>query len=382
MSKHNYPTVLVHGLLGIDEGKYNYLNYVYRYFGGFRGDLTKAMRAKGYEFYDPGLGPFTPVWDRVCDLYAYLVGGTVDYGKAHSERYGHARYGRTYEGVLKDWGTPGDHEKINILGYSFGGPTVNLLNGLLMHGSEEERAVTPEDELSPLFTGGKGDLLHCVCTLDGTNNGTKAIDFLGRKTVDLFQMALNGLIISVGDTAFIKVLDFKMDQLGLHNDPDHLGGKLRLPKEKHAENLKNVKSDENMFWQMGTEYAKHLAEKYYDVNPSTYYLCYRSVRTHEDKNKNYKPNVNMNPMMVPTGAMLGVYAPEPNDGIVHLEGQSAPLNLPCAGDFRVADETKPGIWYHMPIIDGDHLTWCGMFINKRAYQNRFQAIIDLCNDLD
>ena len=36
----------------------------------------------------------------------------------------------------------------------------------------------------------------------------------------------------------------------------------------------------------------------------------------------------------------------------------------------------------MPIIDGDHLTWCGMFINKRAYQNRFQAIIDLCNDLD
>ncbi|MBO6238188.1 MAG: lipase, partial [Bacteroidales bacterium] len=154
MSKHNYPTVLVHGLLGIDEGPYNYINLVYRYFGGFRGDLTKAMRARGYEFYDPGLGPFTPVWDRVCDLYAYLVGGTVDYGKAHSERYGHARYGRTYEGVLKDWGTPGNHEKINILGYSFGGPTVNLLNGLLMHGSEEERAVTPEDELSPLFTGG------------------------------------------------------------------------------------------------------------------------------------------------------------------------------------------------------------------------------------
>ena len=102
MSKHNYPTVLVHGLLGIDEGPYNYINLVYRYFGGFRGDLTKAMRARGYEFYDPGLGPFTPVWDRVCDLYAYLVGGTVDYGKAHSERYGHARYGRTYEGVLKD----------------------------------------------------------------------------------------------------------------------------------------------------------------------------------------------------------------------------------------------------------------------------------------
>lgn len=382
MSKHNYPTVLVAGLLGIDDGKYNYINKVYRYFGGFRGDLTKAMRAKGYEFYEPGLGPFTPVWDRVCDLYGYLVGGTVDYGKAHAEKYGHARYGRTYEGVLKDWGTPGKHEKINILGYSFGGPVVNLLNGLLINGSEEERAVTPEEELSPLFKGGNGDLLHCVCTLDGTNNGTKAIDFMGRKGVDIFQSVLNGAIIAVGDTAAVKVLDFKMDQLGLHNDPDHLGGKFRSPKAKQEENRRNVKSDENMFWQMGTEFAAQLAEKYYASNPSTYYLCYRSVRTHEDKNKNQKPNVNMNPLMAPTGVLLGEYCPTPNDGIVDFEGQSAPKNQPCAGDFRIADETKPGTWYHMPVIDGDHLTWTGMLINKRAYVNRFCSIVDLCNELD
>ena len=46
-------------------------------------------------------------WDRTCELYAQLTGTRVDYGKAHAEKYGHARYGRTYEKPLfPGWGEP------------------------------------------------------------------------------------------------------------------------------------------------------------------------------------------------------------------------------------------------------------------------------------
>ena len=113
--QNNYPTIIVHGFLGVCEGKYNYFNYIFRYFGGFTGDVVKSLNKRGYEVYLPGLGAFAPVWDRCCDLYAYIFGGTVDYGKVHSEKYGHARYGRTYPGVLKDLGTPGDHAKVTLL---------------------------------------------------------------------------------------------------------------------------------------------------------------------------------------------------------------------------------------------------------------------------
>ena len=37
------------------------------------------------------------------ELYYYIKGGTVDYGAAHAAKYGHERYGKTYEGVYKDW---------------------------------------------------------------------------------------------------------------------------------------------------------------------------------------------------------------------------------------------------------------------------------------
>ena len=38
----------------------------------------------------------------VVELYYYIKGGTVDYGRTRA-KYGHERYGKTYEGVYEDW---------------------------------------------------------------------------------------------------------------------------------------------------------------------------------------------------------------------------------------------------------------------------------------
>ena len=177
---NNYPTIFVHGFLG--WGSEDDIDKVIHYWGATRNrDLLAHLREEGFECYNPSVGPFNGVWDRACELYARLMGGRVDYGKVHSEKYGHERYGRTYPGILKDWGTPGNHAKINLVGHSFGGPTVRMFAELIANGSEAERNGTPEEELSGLFKGGNANMIHTVTTLSGVNNGTTYDDLHGQK---------------------------------------------------------------------------------------------------------------------------------------------------------------------------------------------------------
>ena len=115
--KNNYPVVIVHGLMG--WGEQDLIDKKFPHFGlTHEKDLCKHLREQGIEVHRPSLGPVNSGWDRACVLWAYLFGGRVDYGKVHSEKYGHARFGREYPGVLKDLGQDGPHKKINIFGKS------------------------------------------------------------------------------------------------------------------------------------------------------------------------------------------------------------------------------------------------------------------------
>ncbi len=137
---NNYPLVFIHGLIGWgSDDKLNDLN-VFPYFGRGKNNIPKYLEGLGYECYTPSVGPFSSCWDRACIFWAWLFGGTVDFGKVHSEKYGHARYGVTYKrGAIEDLGKPGNHAKINLLGHSYGGPTVMEIASLFEQGSKEER---------------------------------------------------------------------------------------------------------------------------------------------------------------------------------------------------------------------------------------------------
>ncbi|MGZ0075346.1 lipase-like domain-containing protein [Staphylococcus aureus] len=50
------------------------------------------------------MSAFGSNYDRAVELYLYIKGGRVDYGAAHAAKYGHERYGKTYEGIYKDFG--------------------------------------------------------------------------------------------------------------------------------------------------------------------------------------------------------------------------------------------------------------------------------------
>ena len=162
------PSVFVGGLFGY--GEQTPLWHTMPYPGIFGGNLQHLMEAEGVEFYTTSTGPFSSAWDRAANLFAELTGTRVDYGKAHSQAHGHARFGRTYaQPLVADWSA---ERPIHLFGYSIGAQTIYLFAHLLAEGCPHERAVTPPEELSPLFAGGNEGLVHSITSLAGTLNGT------------------------------------------------------------------------------------------------------------------------------------------------------------------------------------------------------------------
>ena len=79
--------MFVHGLSG--WGSYDARYQVMPYWGMFGGDLIKYLNGEGFPSYAASVAPEGSAWDRACELYAQLTGTVTDYGKAHSEQYGH-----------------------------------------------------------------------------------------------------------------------------------------------------------------------------------------------------------------------------------------------------------------------------------------------------
>ena len=144
----DYTYVFVHGLSG--WGDYSPANLVMPYWGMFGGNLMKYLNARGVKAVAATVAPADSAWDRACELYAQLTGTRVDYGKEHSERCHHPRYGADYSRIPLIDAFDAEH-KINLLGHSFGGATVLTFLELMANGSEAERAVTDEAELSGFF---------------------------------------------------------------------------------------------------------------------------------------------------------------------------------------------------------------------------------------
>ncbi len=169
----DYPFVFVSGFWSWGQYKKGYGTLPY--WGFFTGEnYVKSMNASGIKAVASDVSPMGSAWDRACELYAQLTGTVVDYGRAHSEKFNHPRYGEDYSGrgLLEKWDA---ENKINIICHSFGGPTSALFASLLDTGSEEERKATSDGTLSPLFEGGKGNWLHSITGIAGAYNGTSLI---------------------------------------------------------------------------------------------------------------------------------------------------------------------------------------------------------------
>ena len=326
----NYTYVFVHGLSG--WGHYDSQNKFFPYWGMRNGSLMKELRKQGFNTYDASVAPQGSAWDRVCELYAQLTGSVTDYGKEHSERCGHNRYGRDFskDPLIPVWDS---ENKINLLGHSFGGVTVRLLAHLMAYGSEAEINATAPEDLSPLFAGGHGDWIYSVTALAAPHNGTSAYHIPDDNPEP--------------KTGMQKIMD-----------------KTNTPK-------KDGRADYDY-----ADYDMHIQNaaiinQWLKTLDGAYYFSFPCSATQLAQDGTQKPVTEIMEKLfqrsasrmgsfeglTPDGIMLGKEWQE-NDGLVNTIAALAPDYAPRE-NYSEGSQLKKGIWYVMPTYRGDHMSLQG-----------------------
>lgn len=117
LGNHKTPVIFVHGFFGWGRDEL----FGIKYWGSLHGDLEADLRERNIPTFTATVGPVSSNWDRACELYAQIKGGTVDYGLRHSATHRHKATGRTHPGLYPEWGTKDEHgnvRKVHLIGHS------------------------------------------------------------------------------------------------------------------------------------------------------------------------------------------------------------------------------------------------------------------------
>ncbi len=378
---NDYPIVMVHGLFGWGNDELYGINY----WGG-ENSLRAILNDKGYTVFTPTIGSISSNWDRACELYAYLKGGVVDYGQAHSEKAGHCRYGRIYPGVYPQWGTLSNNgiKKVHLIGHSMGGETIRVLAQLLECGDTYEKNCSTSN-ISPLFLG-NNHWIDSITTIATPHDGSQEDEkqqSLEPLAHDFFAaMATNAGVIDSTNPCF----DFRLDQWGLKKGAGE--SYKDYYKKVFSSNIWKSTNDLSI-WDLSQEGAKEL-NSWVKAQDNIYYFSISCADTHEDPLTQHEiPNINMNPLLVKSSIYMGRYTNFTpgevqvdkswwkNDGIVSVRSAIGPHEgsidkISLYTDINVIPNR--GVWNYLGEIKNiDHIEVVGQKdpLYRTYLQNKF-----------
>lgn len=388
-TENNYPCVFVHGFMGM--GYNSGANHVVSYWGASACDLLTELNALGYDCHEADVGAISSCWDRACELYAQLVGGTVDYGEAHAKTHNHARYGRTYsEPIIENWGGTdenGETVKVNLIGHSFGGNTIRLMLALLDEGDSDEIAATTDGTISPLFTGGKDNLVNSVTTIATPHNGTTLI-YVGEEMgiLNLVEKASYLLAGTVGRSDLNQAFDFQLDQFGITQKPDEDTDEFLV---RAIEEMMQTYNNDSAYYDLSPDGAQELNDRC-DIVDGVYYYSYSFSTTKADEDGNHVADDGTFLLLYPFASMIGSYKENTvssypideswleNDGMVNTISEGAPFDEPSR-EFNYGDEVQSGIWNKLPVVKGDHGFADGLMSSKTEVLDRYVPMMEVIN---
>lgn len=348
----NYRFIFVHGLSG--WGHYDFVNNIFPYFGQKNGSTVKYLNKKGFDCYEASVAPKGSTWDRTCELYAQLTGTVTDYGKAHSAKYNHPRYGKDFSRhpLVDKWDSV---NKLNFIGHSFGGTTIRLLIHLMANGSAEEAECTPKEELSGLFTGNKADWIYAAATFATPHRGTSAyhVKDNGPDTRNLFEKFLEheNQIVPKDGKAY----------------EDHAVPEMHLPRAAEL-------------------------NRYISTVKSVYYFSTAGSAGVKDDNGNFIPDMKIVEKMCrhcsrTIGSFEGTTEDgmtftsewKENDGLVNTISAKAPEFAPSV--IFNPQNIERGVWNIMPVVHQDHMGFQGGQLIRKDINNLYYNQLDLINRL-
>lgn len=414
---NDYPVILVHGNAGWGrEEKAGFL-----YWGG-NVDLQEDLKSRGYDVRTAVVAPFSSNWDRACELFAYLTGADrIDYGKAHSEKFGHKRfvdidYDSGWETVWKEgglypeWGqvTKEGINKIHLIGHSQGGQTVRLFTQLLEEGmgseieavlgknpsQDEIDEAVADGRLSALFTGSHNDWVMSVSTFATPNDGTTSADIVNYtgNILSFFSTPLNSYIMDARGDIDNTVFSLKIEQWDL--------------KRKAGESLfdyvmrclgdatwKGTKDFSN--YDLSTYGAREI-NRWVKDQPNIYYFSYSCLGTRKALiGYNQVPASWMNPTFDLNARAMGSYinyltgitsAWLPNDGYVNTISEDGPkLGRSYNNIVSLDGNPQIGKWNHVALLSRtDHEDIIGRDTTEDDMGNLidfYSNYIDMLHDL-
>ncbi|PTI83451.1 hypothetical protein BU098_02380 [Staphylococcus xylosus] len=350
VKKNKYPIILAHGFSGYpDESKPAVLP---PYWGGNKVDLDKELNKQGYDVREGGMSPFGSNYDRALELYYYIKGGTVDYGAYHSKKYGHARYGKTYKGIYPEW-APG--KKVHLVGHSFGGQTIQVLEDMIRNGVPEEIEYQKKHggDIPEIFAGGNNNMVSSVTTIATPHNGTFISDKLGNKPI---ARKLFYNILKYTSNKYTKA-DYGLEPWGIKQRDD----------ESYIQYLKRVKdnivwkTEDTSFTDGSIEGSKKINDRL-TLSKDVAYTSITAEDTHKTFNNRQRGNLKMFAPFKILANLVGRQNPESwreGDGPVPLKSGLYPFNKPHKG---ITFDSKPelGLWGVMPTLKNwDHMDLVG-----------------------
>lgn len=365
------PVILIHGMMGWGEDSAMWADMPY--FGMAAGSLPDMLRAEGYTVVAPSVAPMGSCHDRCCELYAKLTGTVVDYGEAHSAKYGHERYGRDYTGQAllgEDW----DFGEVILVGHSFGGPTVKAFASLCAYGSAEEREASGDD-VSPLFEGGHADAVKACVTFCGPLNGSVLANLMNDTPVLATGFVLMMNILNVMKNS---KWDFMLDQWGIQNE-FNIGKAMKL-----------LRSGDHCGYEMTLRGAKEMLAEYPD-SPGITYVSYAACMT-EENDCGYAVVNGMN-VMTPTAMLTGLFVGRTvdgekigkewgmTDGLVPLPSARCPRESEGV-EWTPGEPLARGVWNMTPVrMNATHGYGCSPVAGETAedFLGMYTELLDCVN---
>ena len=363
---NNYPIILVHGFLG--WGREEMAGY--KYWGG-EDDIQSILNDSHYRTYTAVVGPLSSNWERAVDLYYYIVGGTVDYGAAHAEKYNIKRFGHTYQGIYP---LISNKNKIHLVGHSMGGLTIRLFEKLLREGSEEEREYSrknPEIEVSDLFLGDK-KWVHSLTSLSTPHNSGTILTQPGAGGKIFYPLVMEiAALAGINHVNFLY--DFKLDQWGLKREK----GEYFLEYLERVMESDMWKSNNTAWYDMSMEKTAKL-NQITGPYPDSFYLSFYSNTTFKNPaTGHYLPEITTSIPFLYDAYETGKFSGSDvlpggdiswrvSDGVVNVPSGKSPFGHPSKEVLRDDPKFEPGIWNVFPEIHGlDHMQMIGVQIGAR-----------------
>lgn len=118
------PIIMAHGFLGQHRDK----DSDNTHYWGVDIDLQEDLRKKGYNAMTATFSATGSNWARMAELYCYIKGCVVDYGRTISSPDYHSRCGRAYPGLYPQWDA---NNPVSMITHSMGGTTAHMLTTFL-----------------------------------------------------------------------------------------------------------------------------------------------------------------------------------------------------------------------------------------------------------